>query len=129
MLQLITLFLPILDKLIPDPNKRLEAQNEIIKTLNEQEGKIYDAMKEVMVADSNSDSGYTRAARPTVVYWSLGTISSIILLAPFGLDTSILLSLQKIPTELWYLMTAGVGLFTAGRSVEKTVRTLKNKEL
>lgn len=127
MLQLITLFLPILDKLIPDPNKRLEAQNEIIKTVSEQEGKLYDAMKDVMVADSQSDSKYTKNSRPTLVYWSLGMVSLIIFLAPFGYDTAILLSLSKVPTELWQLMTVGIGAFTIGRSGEKMLKSYKSK--
>lgn len=126
MLQLVTLFLPILDKLIPDPNKRLEAQNEIIKTISEQEGKLYDAMKDVMVADSQSDSKYTKNARPTLVYWSLGMVSLIIFLAPLGYDTAILLSLSKVPTELWQLMTVGIGAFTIGRSGEKMVKSYKS---
>lgn len=127
MLQLVTLFLPILDKLIPDPNKRLEAQNEIIKTVSEQEGKLYDAMKDVMVADSQSDSKYTKNTRPTLVYWSLGMVSLIIFLAPFGYDTAILLSLSKVPTELWQLMTVGIGAFTIGRSGEKMIKSYKSK--
>lgn len=125
MLQLIQLLLPILNKLIPDSEKRIEAQNEIIKMASENEGKIYDAMKEVMAADSNSDSAYTRAARPTVVYWSLGLTTIIVVLAPFGLDSSILLSLSKIPSDLWLLMTTSIGAFTLGRSGEKIMKTYK----
>lgn len=127
MLQLVSLILPVVDKLIPDPVKRAEAQKEIIKTISGSEDRIYDAMKEVMVADSTSDSKYTKNARPTLVYWSLGMVSLIIFLAPFGYDKSILLSLSKIPAELWQLMTVGVGLFTLGRSGEKIMRTYKIK--
>lgn len=127
MLQIIQLLLPILNKIIPDPDKRLEAQNEIIKIASEQEGKIYDAMKEVMSADAKSDSAFTRAARPTLVYWSLSIVSLIIFLAPFGYDTSILLSLSKVPSELWQLMTVGIGAFTIGRSGEKMIRSYVSK--
>lgn len=127
MLQLIQLLLPILNKLIPDSEKRIEAQNEIIKMASENEGKIFDAMKEVMAADSNSDSAYTRAARPTVVYWSLGLTTMIVVLAPFGLDSAILLSLSKIPSDLWLLITTSIGAFTLGRSGEKIIKTYKNK--
>lgn len=127
MLQLVSLILPVVDKLIPDPVKRAEAQKEIIKTISGSEDRIYDAMKEVMVADSTSDSKYTKNARPTLVYWSLGMVSLIIFLAPFGYDKSILLSLSKVPSELWQLMTVGVGLFTLGRSGEKIMRTYKIK--
>lgn len=126
MLQLITLFLPILNKLIPDPEKRLEAQNEILKTATEQEGKIYDAMKDVMVADSQSDSAFTRAARPMVVYWSLGLTSLVVVLAPFGYDSSILNALKSIPSDLWLLMTTSIGAFTLGRSGEKMIKTYKS---
>ena len=126
MLEIIKLLLPILDKVIPDPAKRIEAQTELLRIASEKEGKIYEAMKEVMVADASSDSPYTRAARPTIVYWSLGMVSGIVLLAPWGFDSAILTSLAKIPSELWQLMTVGIGAYTIGRSGEKIVRSYKD---
>ena len=112
--------MPILNRIIPDKAKQAEVQLELTKVLTEQSGKIYESMKDVMVADASSESPYTRAARPTIVYWSLGMISLVVFLAPFGYDTSIINSLTKVPSELWNLMTYSVGAFVLGRSVEKS---------
>lgn len=119
--EIINSLIPILMRIIPDPDKRLDVQNQIEQALINSQAKIYDSMKDVMVADASSESPYTRAARPTIVYWSLGMISLVVFLAPFGYDTSIINSLTKVPSELWNLMTYSVGAFVLGRSVEKSV--------
>ena len=46
----------ILTRIIPDPDKRLEAETEIQKALMQSQAAIYDAMKSVMAADAQSES-------------------------------------------------------------------------
>ncbi len=122
---ILTAILPILNKIIPDPDKRLETQAALEKALMESQDKIYDSMKDVMVADSQSESAYTRYARPTVLYWSLGIISLVVVLAPFGFDHSILEALTTVPSKLWDLMTVSFGGFIIGRSAEKAVNNYR----
>ena len=116
---------PILARILPDPDKRLEIQKEIQEALVNSQSEIFGAMRDVMVADSTSDSTYTKNARPTIVYWSLGMISVIIVLAPFGYSEVILEALKQVPETLWTLMTVGIGAFTFGRSVEKSAINYK----
>jgi hypothetical protein len=65
----------ILNRIIPDPDKRLEAETEIQKALMQNQSAIYDAMKSVMAADAQSESWLTRNARPIVVMWCLAMIT------------------------------------------------------
>lgn len=125
--EIINSLIPILMRIIPDPDKRLDVQNQIEQALINSQAKIYDSMKEVMVADSSSESGYTRAARPTIVYWSLGLISLVVILAPFGYDGAIIQSLKSVPSDLWNLMTYSVGAFVLGRSVEKSAGNFRKQ--
>lgn len=118
---ILELIMPIISRIVPDKTKQAELQLELNKVLTEQSGKIYESMKDVMVADASSESPYTRSARPTIVYWSLGLISLVVVLAPFGYDQLIIAALTKVPSDLWNLMTYSVGAFVLGRSVEKSV--------
>lgn len=124
-LAIINALSPILARIIPDPDKRMEAEKEIQEALINSQAQIYSSMKDVMVADAESDNAYTKYARPTIVYWSLGMITIIIAVAPFGEASIILDALKQVPDTLWALMTVGIGAFTFGRSVEKSVTNFK----
>jgi hypothetical protein len=114
-----------LDKVIPDANARAAAQEAITKQLIENQGALLDAAKTVMSADAASDNKLTSSARPIVVYWSLGLITIIVACAPFGLAKPILDALKDVPSDLWTLLTAGIGIFMFGRSAEKAVTNFK----
>ena len=124
-LAIINALSPILSRIIPDPDKRLVAEKEIQEALINSQAQIYSSMKDVMVADAESDTSYTKYARPTIVYWSLGMITLIIAVAPFGESGVILDALKQVPDTLWTLMTVGIGAFTFGRSVEKSATNFK----
>jgi holin (3TMs family) len=131
MLAIITALLPLItkvfDKAIADPNERLKAQQELTNLLIENQGKIFDGMKEVMAADATSESPLTRNARPIVVYWSLGVITLIVIGGVFGFAAPILDALKAVPDKLWDLMTYGIGAYVLGRSAEKAVTNWRGK--
>lgn len=122
---IIKLVLPVLDKAIPDGNRRAQAQEEIHKALIENQAALLDAAKTVMAADAASDNRLTSSARPIVVYWSLALITVIVGAAPFGAARPILDALRDVPSDLWTLLTAGIGIFMFGRSAEKAAANLK----
>lgn len=124
-LDIVKFVLPVLDRVIPDRNKRAEAQEEITRALIENQASLLDAAKSVMAADAASDNKLTSSARPIVVYWSLSLITIIVLSAPFGLSRPIVEALKEVPGDLWTLITAGVGIFMFGRSAEKATRNLR----
>jgi hypothetical protein len=121
----IKLVLPVLDKVIPDGSKRAQAQEEIHRALIENQAQLLDAAKTVMAADAQSGNKLTSSARPIVVYWSLALITVIVGAAPFGAAKPILDALRDVPSELWTLLTAGIGIFMFGRSAEKAAANLK----
>jgi hypothetical protein len=131
MLAIITALLPLITKVferaIPDPAERAKAQQEMTSVLLENQGKIFDGMKEVMAADAKSESPLTRNARPIVVYWSLAVITLIVIGGVFGFAAPILDALKDIPDKLWDLMTYGIGAYVLGRSAEKAVTNWRSK--
>jgi hypothetical protein len=122
---IIKLVLPVLDKVIPDTNARAKAGEEITQALIANQASLLDAAKTVMAADAASDNRLTSSARPIVVYWSLALITIIVGAAPFGLAKPILEALKDVPSDLWTLLTAGIGIFMFGRSAEKAAANLK----
>jgi hypothetical protein len=124
MLSIIELILPflakVLEKFIPDPAQRAEAERTLTELLIANQGAIASAAKDVMVADSQSGDAYTSRARPTVVYWSLGLVTLLSSLSLFDMAAPILEALKAVPDKLWDLMTYGIGAYMLGRSVEKT---------
>lgn len=81
-----------------------------------------------MVAYSQSDSFLTRNMRPLVVAWSLLVITWIGGVAPiFGLAEPTIAALSKVPSELWTLMTGGIGLYMAGKTATDMTRPIKGK--
>jgi hypothetical protein len=122
---LIKLVLPVLEKAIPDTNARARAGEEITQALIANQASLLDAAKTVMTADAASDNRLTSSARPIVVYWSLALITIIVAAAPFGFAKPILDALKEVPSDLWTLLTAGIGIFMFGRSAEKATANLK----
>lgn len=114
----------IVKRFVPDPDKALEAKQELERLIAARETAILDASKAVMTADAQSDSGFTRNARPIVVYWSLTCVTLIAGLGVFGHADPLIQALSHVPDKLWDMITYGVGIFVAGRTVEKTATTV-----
>lgn len=112
---------PLISKFVPDATQAQQIKGAIQQALVAQQGAILDATKSVMIADAQQDDKFTKRARPTVVYWSISFTTLIAILAMFGAADPVVAALKQIPTELWYLMTAGIGLFGASRGVEKGI--------
>lgn len=123
MMSVLSLLLPaiieILKRVIPDPDKIAEAQRSIEELLIQNQGKVFEAMQAVMVADSSSGDKFTSRARPTIVYWSVIMITLICSLGIFGAAGPVLDALNMVPESLWNLMTYGIGAYVLGRTGEK----------
>lgn len=116
----------VIKRFIPDPDKALEAKVETEKIIAAGLTSQMQAMQAVMTADSQSTSIYTSGARPTVVYWSLGMITLLVGLGTFGHADHALMALKAVPDNMWTMITYGIGIFAAGRTVEKSTTTIAN---
>lgn len=115
----------ILARIIPDPDKRMEAEAEIQKALIANQAAIFDAMKSVMVADAQSEGWMTRNARPLTVFWCLGMMTWVVISPIFGLQAATIKSVAAIPSELWNMSAAGIGAYILGKSGVDIMKALK----
>jgi hypothetical protein len=115
----------ILNKIIPDANKRMEVEAEIQRALIANQAAIYDAMKDVMAADSASESMLTRNARPIVVMWCLVMITWVVVSPMFGLQVATIAAIKAVPSDLWNLVMVGIGGYILAKSVTDAVKAVK----
>lgn len=115
----------VLTKIIPDPDKRLEAQTQIQEALLASQSAIYDAMKTVMAADAASEGWATRNARPIVVFWCLGMITWIVISPMFGLQSATISAIKAVPSDLWNLVSIGIGGYILGKTITDGVKAFK----
>jgi hypothetical protein len=117
----------ILNKIIPDADKRIEVQAEIERALIANQSAIYDAMKEVMAADAGSESVLTRNARPLVVMWCLIMITWVVVSPMFGLQTETIDAIKAVPGDLWNLVMVGIGGYILAKTVTDGIKASKSK--
>ncbi len=118
---------PVLSRVLPDPQKQAEIQLELTKALMDKDNGILQASQAVMVADANQDDKFTKRARPSVVYWAMGMITLIGTAGLFGHAEPIISALSAVPSDLYQLMTVGIGAFGVSRGLEKGIGALKKK--
>ena len=111
-------------RLIPDATTALQLKADEAKQSFETQKALYECMAQVMAADSHSDSRFTRWARPMVSYWSLLMITTIGVLGYLGHGTPVTSALAGVPPELWELLKYSIGIYAAGRSLEKVATTV-----
>jgi hypothetical protein len=115
----------ILNRIIPDADKRMEVEGEIQRALLANQSAIYDAMKEVMAADAGSESMLTRNARPIVVMWCLVMITWVVVSPMFGLQVATIAAIKAVPSDLWNLVMVGIGGYILAKSVTDAVKAVK----
>ena len=122
---IITAISGVLTRIIPDPDKRIQVEADIHRALLENQSAIYGAMKDVMAADAASDSWLTKNARPIVVMWCLVMITWVVFSPMFGLQGATIAALRAVPSDLWNLVTVGIGGYILAKSAVDVAKALK----
>lgn len=118
----------ILGRIIPDPNKRIELENEITKVMLSNQSALMDAMKSVMVADAQSEGWLTRNARPATVVWGLSMVTWLGVVAPsLGIGNEAITAIKQVPSDLWNLVTVGIGAYMLGKTGETIANSVANR--
>ncbi len=125
--QLISAGLSIIDKVIPDPVAKAEAQRKLIEMQQTGELKELETKMEIVKAEAESSHWLTAAWRPITMLTFVAIIANNYILYPylslFWSEAPIL----QVPEQLWNLLQIGIGGYVVGRSVEKSVAAYKGK--
>ena len=76
---------------------------------------IAEAKASIIVAETKSESWITRSWRPITM---LTFVALIVMISTGLMDTD---ALAAVPTQLWTLITIGIGGYMGGRSAEKII--------
>ena len=129
MIPLITMLAPLIGDIvkeaIPDPDKKMDAENKVRLALLENAKQIEASASSIVLAEAKSESWIASSWRPILMMNITAIVSVNFLVFPLvEVFTGTKLSIP-FPPELWTLLTVGVGGYTIGRSAEKVAVNLK----
>ena len=128
-MDLITLGASLINKLIPDPKQKAEAQAKLIEL--EQQGELagLKSRYQAIVAEAQSKDRWTSRARPSFMYVFYFVIVCLVIVAPvIGVwypaemtlfYTNVKAGFAAIPNPMWATFTAGYLGYTTAREVGK----------
>ena len=123
---IITGITSLISEVISDPDERAKLTARVAEKVHDLEKTELQGRINIILAEA-SGSWMQRNWRPVLMLTVVAIIANNYILAPFltlfGLPTTVL----ELPSELYTLMTVGVGGYVAGRTGEKMMETWKQK--
>jgi hypothetical protein len=117
----------LIDKLIPDPKAKAEAQIKLMELSQKGGLAELDAAMSVIVAEAKSEHKITSQWRPITMLVFVAIIANNYLLYPYLSLFWENAPLLALPPDLWDLLKIGLGGYVIGRSGEKAVKSWKGK--
>lgn len=129
----------MVDKLTTSDQERLELNNAFQKLVNDLITRLVayfeeelKARKEIILAELKG-SWLTQNWRPLLMLMIMFILLNNLVFVPymnaaFGWSVLVGTGIESIPSQLWNLLTAGVGGYVGGRSIEKIVSTISNRK-
>lgn len=127
-LDVINAGLKIIDKVIPDPAARADAQRRLIELQQAGELKQVELQLSAIIAEAKSEDKWTSRARPSFLYVvyvfcltaiPMGFVFAFVPETARGVAEGVKLWLEAIPEEMWWLFGAGYLGYTGARSFDK----------
>lgn len=115
----------IIDKVIPDPKAKAEAQLKLLELAQSGALKELDASMQVVVSEAKSEHWLTATWRPITMLTFVAIIANNYIIYPyislFWVDAPLL----AIPNQMWALLNIGIGGYVVSRGAEKVAKTIK----
>lgn len=130
MLNIVSQIIPaidgVLDKFFTDKDQAAQLKHAVTMAIIEKESSLQEQAGRIIEAEANSMHWVTSTWRPALMYTIILIIANNFLFAPYiGIFFNIDLMLS-LPSELWNLLTVGVGGYVVGRSAEKVAETWRS---
>ena len=123
MFTIIDSILGIIGKVIPDPQKAMEARQKLIELQQAGELKELENATNVVIAEAKGDSSLQRNWRPITMLCFVAIVVNNNILYPYLSLFWHSAPLLPCPTELWEVIKLGLGGYVIGRSGEKMVKS------
>ncbi|HAO25014.1 MAG TPA: hypothetical protein DCQ49_07950 [Methylophaga sp.] len=119
----------LIDKLIPDPEAKAKAQQELLAMQQRGEMAELETRMAAIMAEANSADPWTSRARPSFLYVFYFILISLVIIAPFvgvffpvemqQFYENVSAGFKAIPEELWWTFTTGFVGYGGMRTYEK----------
>ena len=114
----------IIEKFIPDADKKQQIAFELATLADKQLSEELKVQAEIVKAEANSEHWLVAAWRPILMLVITAVVAVHYLVFPLFTLFGYPLELE-LPSELWNLLTVGVGGYVVGRSGEKMMKEYK----
>ena len=117
----------VLEKVIPDSDKRDEIDREIKLAILEQQDEFNRTAADIVLAEAKSEFWLTANWRPLLMLIIIGIVAWNYLFVGIALTFGVDVMPLDLPEQLWALLQIGVGGYVVGRSGEKMMTKWKEK--
>lgn len=124
-----------IDELHTSDEEKLKLKNELTTIQNglnekmiELESQVIKAKQEIIKSESQGQSWLQRNWRPLLMLIVIIIIANNYIIFPYLSFLNLKIKMLELPTELFTLLTIGVGGYVIGRSGEKISKNLKKGE-
>lgn len=126
----------ILDKTVEDKDLKrklkAEALEQMVNKDNDQFMAELKAASGIIMSEASGESSAQRNWRPHLMYLIMGLIVFNGCIVPlteaiWDVNLPILEAWNAVPDQMWSLLKIGLGGYVGGRTLEKVVRTIKDK--
>lgn len=112
----------ILTRIIPDPEKQADAKAQLMDIMVKAQADEMKAKSAVVIAEAQGESWMQRNWRPVLMFTFIALIINNFILVPYMAAVGLPIAPLPLPTEMWTLLTIGVGGYIGGRSYEKSTK-------
>lgn len=118
MMNIFALIMQVVDSALAGNAKKEEIRGQVAAAMLAQSGDLQAAQAEIISSEAKSESWLTRAWRP------IAMLNFLVLLNLYwlGLAPAYLVNDPGLVSDLFGLLTVGIGGYIGGRSLEKTAR-------
>lgn len=118
----------LLEKLIPDPQAKAQAQIELLKLQQSGEFKELEERMSAIRTEASSNDPWTSRARPSFMYvmyvmilacFPMGILFAVNLEVALNITEGVKGWLSAIPEEMWWLFGAGYLGYSTARTMDK----------
>ena len=122
-----TFYVEKVGKFVEDKDKANALQSALKAELIAQESKFVSYQRDIIVAEAKSESYLARNWRPITMLSFVGIIVNNFMFAPYFKMFGVPYVIMDIPPDMWDLLKIGIGGYTVGRTIEKSVKSYKEK--
>jgi hypothetical protein len=125
---LLPIITKLVEKLFPDKVKQAKAKAELMEVMYKAQAEEYKAKGEIIKAEATGKSWMQRNWRPSLMFTFIAIIVNNYILVPYLQSFGVPVISLAVPSEMWTLLSIGVGGYVVGRSGEKIAQTKFDNE-